>query len=168
MYCEEPFTPGHQFKHKKTQLMIMELDDDEPNSDSNEESPDQTSIGAASSGEDIQVSLHSLTGLPSYQTMKICGSHNQKTLQILLDLGGTHNFLIQALYVCRNFTCQIQQTTFTADVVVLPLGFYDLILGIPFLKYLGPILWALTDSKWSLRCMRKGLCSEEESTVVLR
>jgi hypothetical protein len=86
----------------------------------------------------------------------------------LVDSGSSHNFLdlevakklgcklelvspmtvtagggnkLQAPFVCRNFACQLQQTTFLADVVVLPLGCYDLILGIPFLKSLGPILW---------------------------
>lgn len=94
--------------------------------------------------------------------------HTTKSLQVLLDSGSTHNFLdlevakklgcklepvppmsviagggnrIQAPYICRRFTCQIQQTTFTADVIVLPLRCYDLILGIPFLKTLSPIVW---------------------------
>ncbi|MCH83985.1 Ty3/gypsy retrotransposon protein, partial [Trifolium medium] len=148
--------------------MVMELDEDESILESNEETAVNYSVGVDTQSEEMQLSLHALTGLPSYQTMKICGSHNQKTLQILLDSGSTHNFLdlevakklgcklepvppmivtagggnkLHAPFVCRNFSCQIQQTTFVADVVVLPLGCYDLILGIPFLKSLGPILW---------------------------
>jgi hypothetical protein len=168
MYCDEPYTPGHQFKHKRTQIMVMELDNDASAPEINEETTVDNSVGTEPQGEEIQLSLHALTGLPSYQTMKVCGSHNQKTLQILLDSGSTHNFLdlevakrlgcklepvtpmtvtagggnkIQAPFICRNFSCQLQQTTFLVDVVVLPLGCYDLILGIPFLKALGPILW---------------------------
>lgn len=26
MFCDEPFTPGHQLKHKRSQLLVMELD----------------------------------------------------------------------------------------------------------------------------------------------
>lgn len=29
MFCDEPFTPGHQLKHKQTQLLVMEMDDDD-------------------------------------------------------------------------------------------------------------------------------------------
>lgn len=29
MFCDEPFTPGHQLKHKTSQLLLMEMDDDE-------------------------------------------------------------------------------------------------------------------------------------------
>lgn len=89
MYCDETFTPGHQFKHKRTQLMVMELEDEENSSEGPENSPDNTSEGNEIHGEDIQLSLHALTGIPFYQTMKICGSHNQKTLHILLDSGST-------------------------------------------------------------------------------
>lgn len=28
MFCDEPFTPGHQLKHKKTQLLVMEMEED--------------------------------------------------------------------------------------------------------------------------------------------
>lgn len=29
MFCDEPFTPGHELKHKKSQLLLMEIDDDD-------------------------------------------------------------------------------------------------------------------------------------------
>lgn len=54
--------------------------------------------------------------------------------------GGGGNKLV-ALYICRNFTWTFQGTTFTADVLVLPLGTYDLILGVEWLRSLGPTLW---------------------------
>lgn len=94
--------------------------------------------------------------------------HDKKLLQILLDSGNTHNFLdlevakklgcklekvaslsviagggttLEAPYICKGFTCQLQQVTFKAVVIVLPLGLCDLILGIQWLRSLGPILW---------------------------
>lgn len=94
--------------------------------------------------------------------------HDKKLLQILLDSGSTHNFLdlevakklgcksekvtslpvtegggttLEAPYICRGFSWQLQQMTFTADVIVLPLVLCDLILGIQWLRSLGPILW---------------------------
>lgn len=89
--------------------------------------------------------------------MRVTGMLDKKLLHILLDSGSTHNFLdlevakklgcklekvtsllvtagggttLKAPYICRNFTSQLQQGTFTADVIVLPLGLCDLILGI--------------------------------------
>lgn len=29
MFCDESFTPSHQLKHKQTQLLVMEMDDDD-------------------------------------------------------------------------------------------------------------------------------------------
>lgn len=52
--------------------------------------------------------------------------------------GGTR---LEASYICKGFTSQLQQTEFTADVIVLPLVFCDLTLGIQWLTSLGPVLW---------------------------
>jgi hypothetical protein len=68
---------------------------------------------------------------------------------MIVTAGGGNK--LQAPFVCRNFACQLQQTTFLADVVVLPLGCYDLILGIPFLKSLGPILWDFNTLKMEFK-----------------
>lgn len=29
MFYDEPFTPGHQLKHKRSQLLVIEMEDDE-------------------------------------------------------------------------------------------------------------------------------------------
>jgi len=43
--------------------------------------------------------------------------------------------------VVKNFSWTIQHTTFTADMLLLPLGCCDLVLGIEWLITLGDILW---------------------------
>lgn len=53
--------------------------------------------------------------------------------------GGGNKF--EALFMCKNFTWVIHNQTFVADVIVVPLVCYDLILGVQWLKSLGPILW---------------------------
>ncbi|GAU40456.1 hypothetical protein TSUD_141360 [Trifolium subterraneum] len=115
-----------------------------------------------------QLSLQALTGVSNYQTMRILGLHYKKLLHILLDNGSTHNFLdldiakklgctleaipplsvtgggghkLGASFICRNFKWVLQQSQFTADVIVLPLVCCDLILGIQWLKSLGTIIW---------------------------
>ncbi|GAU32562.1 hypothetical protein TSUD_218200 [Trifolium subterraneum] len=53
--------------------------------------------------------------------------------------GGGHK--LEAAFICRNFKWVLQQSQLTTDVIVLPLVCCDLILGIQWLKSLGPILW---------------------------
>jgi len=43
--------------------------------------------------------------------------------------------------VVKKFSWTIQHTTFTADMLLLPLGYCDLVLGIEWLITLGDILW---------------------------
>ncbi|PNX92266.1 retrotransposon-related protein [Trifolium pratense] len=167
MFCDEVFTPGHQLKHKRSHLMVMELDEEEPlDIDTSLESSAQ--LEAVSQFDSPQLSLQALTGVSHYQTMRVTGMHDKKVLHILLDSGSTHNFLdlelakklgckleaisplaitsggghkLEAAFVCKSFKWLLQQTVFMADVIVLPLGCSDLILGIQWLKSLGPILW---------------------------
>lgn len=108
-----------------------------------------------------------MTGMSCYQTMRVTGMYDKKLLHILLDSGSTHNFLdlelakklgcklepanlmpittsgghkLVASYVCKGFKWKLQQATFTTGMIVLPVGSYDVILGIHWLKSLGPIL----------------------------
>ncbi|XP_058740833.1 uncharacterized protein LOC131613154 [Vicia villosa] len=163
MFCDELFTPGHQFKHKRSQLMVLELDEDESTEDI--PVPESESLHDF---ENPQLSLQALTGIANYHTMRVTGLHDKRLLHILLDSGSTHNFLdlevakslgcklevispltvtgggrhqLQAAFICRSLKWKLQQTQFTADVIVLPLVCCDLILGIQWLRSLGPILW---------------------------
>ncbi|GAU25035.1 hypothetical protein TSUD_155090 [Trifolium subterraneum] len=159
-----------QLKHRRTQLMIMELDNDHDDDVELIQNPEhsQSATDNIANFENPQLSLQALTGISTYQTMRISGLHDKKVIQILLDSGSTHNFLdlevakklgcvleeipplpitgggghmLQAAFISRGFQWTLQQTKFTADVIVLPLVCCDLILGIQWLKSLGPILW---------------------------
>jgi hypothetical protein len=172
MFCDEIFTPDHQVKHRRTQLMYMELHgDDSPliaDSPISNVSETEDSTTFDTTFDNPQLSLQALTGVSNYQTMRISGLHDKKLLHILLDSGSTHNFLdlniakklgckleaipplpvtgggghkLEAAFTCRNFKWVLQQSEFTADVIVLPLVCCDLILGIQWLKSLGPVLW---------------------------
>jgi hypothetical protein len=172
MFCDEIFTPDHQVKHRRTQLMYMELHgDDSPliaDSPISNVSETEDSTTFDTTFDNPQLSLQALTGVSNYQTMRISGLHDKKLLHILLDSGSTHNFLdlniakklgckleaipplpvtgggghkLEAAFTCRYFKWVLQQSEFTADVIVLPLVCCDLILDIQWLKSLGPILW---------------------------
>nr|KYP60719.1 hypothetical protein KK1_023131 [Cajanus cajan] len=100
--------------------------------------------------------------------MRITRYYKKKPLHILIDCGSTNNFLdiqVAKKYGCKieereplsvavadgskltisfmvkGFTWSIQQTTFTSDMLLVPLGCCDLVLGIEWLVTLGDITW---------------------------
>lgn len=130
----------------------MELEDDEPDTETPHPSDSHT-IGGITYLYNPQLSLQTLTGVSNYHKMRISGLHGNKLLQILVDSGSTHNFLdievakklgckldvispltvtagggyiLEAPYICRGFQWVLQQTKFTADVIVLLLVCCDL------------------------------------------
>ncbi|GJS32512.1 retrotransposon-related protein [Tanacetum coccineum] len=102
----------------------------------------------------------------SYQTMRIKGHVKKQVLHLLVDCGGTHNFLdlhavkimecnlskicplqvsvanrevMSSVYKCKNFGWSIQGQVFETDVMILPLGGCEIVLGIQWLATLGVI-----------------------------
>ncbi|KAJ0481983.1 putative retrotransposon gag domain, aspartic peptidase domain superfamily [Helianthus annuus] len=158
----ERFTPSHNCRNK--QLFNLELSDD------TEE--EELVIEEEVVEENPHISLHAITGIPSFSTMKITGSMGTRKLLILTDSGLTHNFidvkLIKKLQCdlqkvkpmkvtvangnqlecglkCKNFKWMMQGVWFMADVLVLPLENYDMVLGVQWLATLGDIIWNFTD-----------------------
>lgn len=44
-------------------------------------------------------------------------------------------------FVCRDFTWKLQNLKFKSDMFLMPLGNYDMVLGIQWLSKLGSIKW---------------------------
>nr|XP_043637841.1 uncharacterized protein LOC122608824 [Erigeron canadensis] len=115
-----------------------------------------------------QISIHALTGIPSYPTMRVAGSNGNRQLHILIDSGSTHNFLKDRLakklqcdvrevsplnvgvadgerlisnQICHDFRWNMQGSWFTTQVLLLSLESYDMILGVQWLLPLNDILW---------------------------
>lgn len=116
----------------------------------------------------VHISVHALSGIPSYRTMRIKGKVKKCPITILIDSGSTHNFLDPAVAkrsgqqpqatsplavvvvdgtrlfssaVISNFTWQMQGTEFHSEVRLLPLGGCDMVLRVQWLTTLGPVLW---------------------------
>ncbi|GKB83583.1 putative mitochondrial protein [Tanacetum coccineum] len=111
-----------------------------------------------------QITLNALSGLNSYQTMRVKGRVGKKVVYILIDYGSTHNFLdvhtakklgcrlakttpmqvsvangqrMMSTYVCHYLKWSLQNEVFTSDVMLLPLGGCEMVLGIQWLATLG-------------------------------
>ncbi|XP_029130601.1 uncharacterized protein LOC114916981 [Cajanus cajan] len=163
-FCDEPFTPEHGLSHKKLQLHVMEVDELQDNEE------DEVLLGNSMgpNSTDPQIYVHAITGIANFQTMRVTGYHKKKPLHVLIDSGSTHNFLdievakrlgcridafdslsvvvadgtkINVSAVVRGFQWTIQQTKFTSDMLLIPLGCCDLVLGVEWLVSLGDIVW---------------------------
>ncbi|GKC72678.1 gypsy/ty3 retroelement polyprotein, partial [Tanacetum coccineum] len=102
----------------------------------------------------------------SFQTMRITRKIRKHEVHILVDCGATHNFLdvnvakqvgcktnktyplevavgggrkLISNAVCKNFELQLQGETFYIDMMILPLGGCEMVLGIQWLATLGDI-----------------------------
>lgn len=113
MFCDEPFTPGHQLKHRRTQIFVMDCEEEEPPG----AEPVTDSLLEVDVGDhrvvDEQVdksptiSLNALNGSTTFNCMRMVGQVGKKELHILIDPGNTHNFL--DLQVAQSLDCPLEQ-----------------------------------------------------------
>jgi hypothetical protein len=149
-FCPKKFTPDHICPMKR--VFVMELDDQED---------------LASVAEDLGISLHALIGLSDANTMQLIVSIGSTNLRALVYSESTHTFIhdevvhrlamaitfhlglsvrvvngeqMQSYGTCKSTTLSIQGETFQVDCYTLPLEGFDVILGVQWLKSLGPIV----------------------------
>ncbi|KAD3068970.1 hypothetical protein E3N88_36850 [Mikania micrantha] len=162
-WCTDKYTPGHNCKGK--QLFLFEVIEE---GDTEMFQVSGNSDESVDASVDPHLSLHAITGIPSYSTMKIVGAIGTKPLQILIDSGSTHNFLndkiadklncviqsvknmpvtiadgnqLSCVQLCKDFQWLMQGNWFKADMLVIPLSTYDIVLGIQWLQTLNDISW---------------------------
>ena len=124
--------------------------------------------GLGEEDEQIQLSLNALMSNEDSQTMTLNGNYKGRSLFVLIDSGSSHNFLsskvakrvdccwqkargirvtvangheLHCTALCSDFRWRMQGQEFIAEVYVLPLETYDLILGTQWLATLGDISW---------------------------
>ncbi|KAF2311626.1 hypothetical protein GH714_025327 [Hevea brasiliensis] len=106
-WCDEKFLPGH--KCMKCQAFVMQIIVDK--------GEDGEEIEEIKVGEELQLSLSALKGTQGAQTMCIHGCRGKLQLQVLVDIGSTHNFL--GAHVAKKLRCDVE----------------------PWLETLGEITW---------------------------
>jgi hypothetical protein len=128
--------------------------------------------------EELGISLHALTGIDIANTMQLHVRIKGCTLVAVVDTGSTHMFIRDDLLpqldliltprnrltvkvangeqvtsggVCRTADLEIGTQHFSAHLYALSLDGFDIVLGVQWLRTLGPILWGfnvLTMSFW--------------------
>ncbi|GJY99406.1 gypsy/ty3 retroelement polyprotein [Tanacetum coccineum] len=158
-YYDQKYSPGHRCSGQLFSIVLLadeELECEEENMEEESSIPDEVP----------QVSLNALNGANSFQTMRITGKIGKHEVYIFVDCGDTYNFLdvnvakqvgckTKSTYplavtvrggrklisdaVCKNFEWQLQGKTFYTDMMILPLGGCEMVLGIQWLATLRDI-----------------------------
>jgi hypothetical protein len=158
-YCDDRYTPGHKCT---TPQLFMISDVREVDDEVRMEEPPDPSLN----GLQAEVSFLAISGAILPETLRLPGKIKNTDVVVLVDGGSTHNFLSQALVdrlglavdydvkievvvanqetlVCtgrvRNLTIAIHGYTIATDFFVLPTAACPAILGIQWLKTLGPV-----------------------------
>ncbi|KAJ0577105.1 putative retrotransposon gag domain, aspartic peptidase domain superfamily [Helianthus annuus] len=158
-YCDDRYTPGH--KCSKPQLFMISGVQEVDNVVHVTENADPVPHGLQA-----EISFLAVSGTILPQTLRLSGKIGDHTIVVLVDGGSTHNFISQALVdklgltvvndvnfevvvanedklVCagrvRNLSIKFSGYTVTTDLFVLPVAAYPIVLGIQWLKTLGPV-----------------------------
>ncbi|KAL4366769.1 hypothetical protein GQ457_05G003480 [Hibiscus cannabinus] len=149
--CDESYSLGHKCKR----LFWIEVPDYEGEQDNDEV-------------DNLEVSLHAISGTRNSSTMQLIAKVSGVTLLVLVDSGSTHNFLregltpklglkvwekpglqvcvangerVPSMGICKSVQFLVADDSFQADFYTIPLEGFDVILGVKWLCTLGPILW---------------------------
>jgi hypothetical protein len=114
------------------------------------------------------ISLHAITGIRTDDTMQLYVTIGIEQLMALLDSESTHNFVrgdvarrvglqsmpclgagvivvngdrVDCRGIARDVGICIADEIFHIDCYSIPIDTYDMVLGVMFLRTLGPILW---------------------------
>ncbi|XP_068662905.1 uncharacterized protein [Aristolochia californica] len=155
--CDEQYVQGHQCKRLFWLEVLDDTEEDPPLEDSVEAEQDEPAI-----------SLHAMTGMHKSNTMQVRAGLQQLQLLAFVDSGSTHNFIseptaqqlglliknntgisvsvangekISSAGISPSIDFCIEENSFIAYFLVIPLAGFDLVLGIKWLLTLGPILW---------------------------
>ncbi|GKD98904.1 gypsy/ty3 retroelement polyprotein, partial [Tanacetum coccineum] len=156
-YYDQKYTPGHKCSGQLFSIVLLadeEWDNEEEYMEEDYPIPEEVP----------QVSLNALNGANYFQSLRITGKIGKHEVHVLVDCGATHNFLdvnvakqvgcktnktyplevavgggrkLISNVLCKNFEWQLQGETFYTDMMILPLGGCEMVLGIQWLATLG-------------------------------
>ncbi|KAK1644564.1 hypothetical protein QYE76_062369 [Lolium multiflorum] len=174
--CDDPYTPGHVCP-RLFYLETVDVEEGDPTTGT-VAAASETAGPTDAAATAFVVSLHALAGIRHERTMLLPVTIQGAPLVALLDTGSTHNFLPAATMrrlalqptggdnlrvtvangdrlhchgVAQHVPLTIGDEHFVITCAGIDLGCFDFILGVDFLRTLGPILWdfdALTMTFW--------------------
>ncbi|PNX65654.1 hypothetical protein L195_g054648, partial [Trifolium pratense] len=167
--CDERYVQGHRCK-RTFHLLIVQPEEDVNDSTALQldgSNDVEQVVDPEPQPDPAQISLHALMGHSIPQTLRVIGQINNKPVGVLIDSGSTHNFVqdrvvkqlglvtqqghtfnvlvgngeqLGCTSVCTNVSLSMGSQAFVVDLYVLPLSGAELVLGVQWLKTLGPIV----------------------------
>ncbi|XP_019158364.1 PREDICTED: uncharacterized protein LOC109155092 [Ipomoea nil] len=152
--CDEKWIKGHRCKRHLYMLGIIEDEEDDVDNCLEDLEP--------------EISLHAITGINHSQTMQIRLMVAGSPIIALVDSGSTDNFIniatahrlhlpitprtglhvavangerMPSSGICQNMFLQYDSISFIENFFVIPLAGVELVLGVKWLRTLGPIWW---------------------------
>jgi len=175
-----PYEKDHRCANKNTQLFLLEVPGTD-SEDTVEEEEGILWPGEELTVEDMtpRNSVSAVNGEKGFQTIRFTGFYGKKPLHILIYSGSTHNFLdvnvarrlgckldairsqavtvangnqLQCQFRCRKLEWRLQRVTFSSDMLLIPLGSCDMVLGVQWLSTLGTVKWNFKELKMEFVC----------------
>ncbi|KAM2104973.1 hypothetical protein ACFX1R_015519 [Malus domestica] len=158
--CDEKFSREHVCAGPKRQVLLLDMYDDGDLVEHHSETHDEPEVTACA--------VYGMPAPKSIRTMKIQGLVFNCPAIFLVDSGSSHNFIDIALVkqlkghldtthpftvkiadggsltstgCLANVSIRIQNYVDVLDFFALPLGGCDIVLGVQWLRTLGPVLW---------------------------
>jgi len=162
--CDSKWTRRHVCAVPK--LFLLEVLDEQAPYPEKALRPAEEDPGEFFLEEFPEISLNAITGTPHPKTMRLVGFLRLQLVVILIDSDSTHNFIDTKLAAtlgirplvqdairvkiangeeitspgcCKEVEVKIQGSSFCTDLFILPLVGCDAVLGIQWLRTLGPI-----------------------------
>jgi hypothetical protein len=137
---------------------------------------DDVSFSYEDETEDAWISLNAIMGILPMETLQLSVRVAGATLGTLIDSGSTHSFISASVVrrlllqpmshpglnvvvanvdrvpsdgVCYGVHIFLNSEEFVIDLFVIPLEGYDMVLGVHWLRTLGPLLWDFNKARLS-------------------
>jgi hypothetical protein len=166
--CDETFVRGHQCKRLFYLESGDYTDEDGGQADDGVAAGEEATAPVDALVNALVVSLYAVAGIPTEHTMVVYVTIQGQRLLALLDTGSTHNFIqgaamkklgltvagsdqlrvtvangdrLRCVGVARDVLVTIAGEQYHITCVGIDLGCFDFILGVDFLRTLGPVTW---------------------------
>ncbi|GJV70376.1 reverse transcriptase [Tanacetum coccineum] len=108
-YCDQKYVPGHKCSGQLHSIEFICEGDFDNHIDGDDETYEDCVGDMVEVTDSPQITLNALSGLNSYQTMRIRGRIGKQVVHILIDCGSTHNFL--DIHTAKKLGCRLTKTT---------------------------------------------------------
>ncbi|PWA97907.1 hypothetical protein CTI12_AA021770 [Artemisia annua] len=136
--CNEKYSPGHVCKNSKLYMILSPEIEDVGEIDVSTGSESNYRDESSEGHDGLALSIHALLGSWGSQTLQISSVIKRQIVSMLVDSGSSHNF-INISFIIKSLKWRTNGVEFEADFFAMPIGGYDVVLGINWLSTLGEI-----------------------------